>query len=132
MKEGDLLFVYGTLRQGEVADLSIHAGASYVGPDAINGDIYNLGWYPGVRLGSDNVVVGDVFKLGDASVIRQIDQYEGYPSLYNRSEVETKGGLRAWVYTINRECGENERITSGDWLNQTEVTNGDADKKEAA
>ena len=120
MKEGDLLFVYGTLRKGEGSDLSISSGAEFVSEDDINGNIYNLGWYPGVTIGGNNVVHGEVFKLTDASIIRQLDIYEGYPNLYDRSVVETKGGRRVWVYTINRECGENERIQSGDWLKENE------------
>lgn len=120
MQKGDMLFVYGTLRQGECSDLSIRSGAEFVSKDEINGDLYDLGWYPGVKLGGDNLVRGDVFQLKDASIITQLDTYEGYPNLYDRSVVETKGGRQVWVYTINRECGDNERIASGDWLNKEE------------
>ena len=135
MKEGDLLFVYGSLRQGECADLSIRSGAEFVQEDEITGNIYNISWFPGVKLEGDNLVKGEVYKLIDASIIRHLDSYEGYPNLYDRSVVETKGGLRVWVYTYNHECGENERIASGDWLNQSgEATDAPqvSVKKEAA
>ncbi len=122
MKEGDLLFVYGTLRKGEGADLSIRSGAEFVTDDYINGNIYNLGSFPGVKTTAGHFcpgspsVKGEVFKLTDASITRQLDGYEGYPYLYDRIVTETASGLHVWVYTINRECGENELIKSGDWL----------------
>ena len=127
MKVGDLLFVYGTLRRGERADLSRHEkefGVSYVGEDKVNGKIFNLGYYPGAKAESgsfdaDNPVIsGDVFKLEDASIITMLDHYEGYPHLYNRIETEAASGETVWVYIYNHDVMDEQHIESGDWVNR--------------
>jgi gamma-glutamylcyclotransferase (GGCT)/AIG2-like uncharacterized protein YtfP len=125
MKKGDLLFVYGTLRQGEANDLSIKSGAELVGDDSINGRLYDLGWYPGVKLLKNNgfdhrlpSVTGTVFLLTDDNIVRHLDSYEGYPNLYDRSVVKTAEGREAWVYTYNDEVGDNQCIRTGDWTRQ--------------
>jgi hypothetical protein len=52
VKKGDYIFVYGTLRRGERADLSRHEtefGVKYLNTDTINGVIHNLGGFPGLK-----------------------------------------------------------------------------------
>lgn len=126
MKAGDLLFVYGTLRRGESADLSNKTAVEFVGEDRINGDLYNLGWFPGVKnVNTDemesyfypslSMVHGDVFRILDASITSMLDAYEGYPSLYGRSVVLSGEGRLVWVYTYNGVPQESQRISSGDW-----------------
>lgn len=131
MKKDDLIFVYGTLRQGECADLSEKSfgngkkHATFVKEDRINGNIYDLGWFPGfLRLTDDKdvpfetelpFVVGDVFRLDSDDIASQLDGYEGFPNLYGRSQAQTEGGLTVWVYTYNGNPHPDRRITSGDW-----------------
>jgi gamma-glutamylcyclotransferase (GGCT)/AIG2-like uncharacterized protein YtfP len=131
MRVGSLLFVYGTLRKGERADLSKHEkdfGVTYLGVDIINAELYDLGSYPGVkepRLGAFDVedarVHGDVFRIEDESIITLLDHYEGYPDLYNRTTAETMDGRTVWVYTYNGEVEANRRIVSGDWVNRPKI-----------
>ena len=129
MKTGDLIGVYGTLRQGETADLSLRGGAEFLGISKINGKMYQRGWYPGLKLlekGNDYdpnkpQVTVEVYKITDAALPRHLDAYEGYPDLYDRQQVETDKSQLIWVYTYNYPVGENELIPSGDWLKQ-EVT----------
>jgi gamma-glutamylcyclotransferase (GGCT)/AIG2-like uncharacterized protein YtfP len=124
MKKNDLLFVYGTLRVGESADLSANTLGEYLGEDCINGLIYNLGWYPGVVTQSmafdpgKPAVRGDVFRIGCDSMVGQLDSYEGYPNLYDRIETMTAGGLHVWVYTYNHDVNPDNLIASGDWKNK--------------
>jgi gamma-glutamylcyclotransferase (GGCT)/AIG2-like uncharacterized protein YtfP len=119
MKKGDLLFVYGTLRPGERADLnrSRHEfGVAYIGEDDIVGNIYDTGCgYPGLKLEGDNKVHGDVFRVRDESVGPFLDAYEGYPSLYGRTQVETSNGRTVWVYTFNPPVKAERLIVGGDW-----------------
>lgn len=121
MKPGDLLFVYGTLRRGQSASLAGNSGAEFVGEDKINGWIYNLGWYPGVKTEPGHfssgapTVAGDVFKILDETTAVGLDGYEGYPSLYNRIETETADGRHVWVYTYNHPVSGEDLIVSGDW-----------------
>lgn len=131
VKKGDSLFVYGTLRRGESADLSLGKkghSVMFVGKDAINGQLYNLGAYPGIKEVSDSgfnpdkdTVVGDVFVLGDESITELLDAYEGYPSLYGRQQVTSKAGRTVWVYTYNHQVAARQRLHHGDWANRRDV-----------
>ena len=126
MHKGDYLFVYGTLRRGESSDLSRnHLQVDYIGEDKINGELFNLGWYAGVRDATDDeiksfdpeghVVVGDVFRIRDQGIVPHLDAYEGYPTLYNRVRVKTERDRTVWVYTYNPATAPDRLIPSGDW-----------------
>lgn len=124
MKKGDFLLVYGTLRIGEVNDLekkSRRGSVQHIGQDKINGLIYHLGWFPGLKAepGSFDrkapTVTGDVFELLEDEVVPMLDAYEDYPRLYNRIEVETEKGRIVWVYTFNGVVNEHELLECGDW-----------------
>lgn len=133
MKKGSLLFVYGTLRRGACKDLTHNPDCLFVGEDAINGKLYDLGWFPGVKADAPHAgtktgpfhfdpgqptVRGDVFLIGDDSLVQHLDDYEGYPNLYDRIETESAGGKHVWVYTYNHAPPEDKRIMSGDWINR--------------
>jgi gamma-glutamylcyclotransferase (GGCT)/AIG2-like uncharacterized protein YtfP len=129
MKKGDLLFVYGTLRKGERADLSRSSHSmcvDFVGEDSINGEIYNLGWYPGLKYTTDDfntefpTVEGDVFRIRSSSVVPFLDAYEGYPNLYNRIETRTASGKVVWVYTYNHAVSEGQLVRAGNWRERIE------------
>lgn len=129
MKSGDLLFVYGTLRRGESADLKEQArgGACFIATDEINGDLYNLGWFPGVKAEPGHFdpgkpsVRGDVFLLRDDALCKRLDVYEGYPNLYNRIETYTAGERHVWVYTYNHDVIELQRLIGGDWKMRDDI-----------
>ena len=143
MKKGDLLFVYGTLRRGERADLTNQFRGvvnEHVGPARANGLIYHLGGFPGVKLvgkGASGrrfnkdapVVHGDVFRLSSDVICHALDSYEGYPNLYNRVQVPLDTGETAWMYVYNHEVEQSQLIASGDWKARVQRTNG---RKEAA
>lgn len=124
VKKGDLLFVYGTLRVGESNDLTKFEDSTPAGKTRINGLLYNLGWFPGVKLTEgaslsflpgEPTVTGDVFEIGSAKLVDRLDSYESYPSLYNRVQVDTEDGRTVWVYTYNYNVSEDQRLHSGDW-----------------
>jgi gamma-glutamylcyclotransferase (GGCT)/AIG2-like uncharacterized protein YtfP len=127
MKKGDLVFVYGTLRTGERMSLSdgFYKGmCTRIGDDVINGGLFNLGSFPGLKPVSEVTgpfsiahpqVVGEVFEVTDNGLPQLLDSYEGYPNLYDRRKVPTKNGRDAWVYTYNGRVNEDALIVSGDW-----------------
>ena len=135
MKKGELLFVYGTLRKGERADLakgSKQFNVDWLGIDEINGLLYHLGAYPGLKLlgpeeqdfsNSFPSVIGEVFIIKDASVGALLDAYEGYHAdnpksgLYDRTQVFTRQGRLVWVYLYNPPVTEDQKIETGDWKN---------------
>lgn len=123
MKKGDHIFVYGTLRIGQRADLSRKSGVVPVGPDRINGSLYALGWFPGVKLSGEDfndaspAVVGDVFVIEDESITHVIDLYEGHPGFFMRKPHKTEQGRTAWVYEYQGDIAyAATEIPSGDWL----------------
>ncbi len=106
----------------EPADLSRNLMVDYIGEDYISGRLYNLGWYPGVKIETNTVfdprlptVTGDVFRIRNASVTQQLDAYEGYPTLYNRFQLPTMLQRHVWVYTYNGPVIPERIIESGDW-----------------
>lgn len=140
MKKGDLILVYGTLRKGERADLSsgfYSYGVDYLDKDKINGRLYHLGAFPGVKLDEprtefqkkEPVITGEVFRIRDQSIVAILDAYEGYRSadpdsgLYNRHQVMTAEGRKVWVYTYNHPVIEEQRIPGGDWCKNRDTAN---------
>lgn len=122
MKKGDLLFVYGTLRVGAPADLSSDPRLRFVQTDIINGELFDIGWFPGLKTTPGHFCVslpyvrGDVFEILDEACVAALDAYEGYPSLYGRTHVETVDGLHPWVYVYNGSVSDRTLVGDGDWL----------------
>jgi gamma-glutamylcyclotransferase (GGCT)/AIG2-like uncharacterized protein YtfP len=140
MKKGEYIFVYGTLRQGERADLAsgfYSYGIAFIDKDRINGRLYHLGAFPGVKSiiedkafdGKKSSVTGEVFRILDTSIVAILDAYEGYrpdsPSsgLYDRHQVLTEEGRQVWVYTYNHPVIEDQRISGGDWCKNRDTVN---------
>lgn len=103
------LFVYGTLKEG-YGNHRLLQGCKKLGNYTLPvGEfcLVDLGWYPGVVhrhvLGLTTPVTGEVYEVDDETA-RAVDGLEGYPSLYDREEVETPYGA-AWVYTYNMSHG---------------------------
>lgn len=128
MNVGDNLFVYGSLRRGEAADLSEKPGASFLKPDSINGLLYTVSWYPGAKVepgcydASLPSIKGDVFSLDDDQISHLLDAYEGYPTLFDRVETVTASGLIVWVYTYNAPLPDDNLVPDGDWLNRPRLS----------
>lgn len=119
------LFVYGTLRPGEVR---WHHLAPYVtdgGVDAtVPGAVYDTGLgYPAAvfdRTTGATVVRGRIYGLvAGEGALAHLDEVEGaVRGLYRRVSVVTSTGVTAWAY----ECGDPDllvrRIDSGDWADR--------------
>lgn len=133
MKVGDQIFVYGTLRRNERASLHsdfYNYGVTFLGNDRINGNLYHLGSFPGLKEAQPNlddfdgglpIVVGESFRIRDASIIAHLDAYEGYRAdapttgLYDRCQVYSEAGRHVWVYIFNGMVIPEQHIKSGDW-----------------
>lgn len=132
MKKGDCIFVYGTLRHGERAELAKKAsnfGIVYIGLDVINGKMYHIGAYPGVKTEagefdpSKPTVTGEVFLATDTSIMAVLDAYEGYPHLFTRLKTTTRGGRVVWVYVYPHPTTEEQLIDGGDWCRSRQLPN---------
>ncbi len=118
------LFVYGTLRPGEVRWQHLAPWVVGDGIDAVTaGDLYDTGLdYPAAMFGGDGRIMGRVYELAVdrlAAALHHLDEVEGaVRGLYHRITVVTDTGRTAWAY----QCGDDallvRRIEGGDWLSR--------------
>ena len=117
------VFVYGTLLKGENLNSCLN-NSQFIGYGFTKGALFDLGYYPGIRKGYDDVY-GELYEVNDET-LRQLDQIERYcpgnqaQSLYMRKEVTIimlhDGSLeQAYVYFYNRECDDENKIVCGDY-----------------
>ena len=115
--------MYGTLRRGfdnRYARL-LDRSAEYLGTARMEGRLYNLGRYPGIRLktGLEDWVSGEVFQLRNpAATLPVLDLYEGPEFARALAGALLANGERrqCWVYEYTLPVGEERRIVSGDFL----------------
>lgn len=118
------VFVYGTLRRGEQRDINrLRPAPAYIGNGQINGTLYHLGRYPGVRLGSPRWVQGEIYQISP-ELERQLDEIEEVlpqqTGEYARCEaaVQFAGAeLVCLVYEVAEVRTKGKAvIESGNWL----------------
>ena len=118
----DRLFVYGSLRSGEIARSLI---ADYVQRSERatgSGVLYAfLDGYPGLLEEGDDTVVGEVLWLDNlAAALPLLDAYEGDDFIRILKEVELEsGGIQwCWAYVLadERFASGAEKIAGGDWV----------------
>lgn len=119
---GSRLFVYGTLLRGLSRAQVLH-GARFLGPALVEGQLFDLGRYPGLRPGR-GLVVGEIWDV-DAATLRRIDRIEDFDpsdpsgSLYQRVEIPARSlsgtPFAAATYRYNRRPPGNARIVHGDY-----------------
>lgn len=118
------VFVYGTLRRGEVNDITkLSPAPRYVGTGRTTGTLYQMGWYPGLVLGGEQRVVGEVYEISP-ELERRLDEIEEVlPEPTNEYfkriiTVNIEGlDVECVVYEINPDRAQGKtRIGSGDWV----------------
>jgi gamma-glutamylcyclotransferase (GGCT)/AIG2-like uncharacterized protein YtfP len=125
------VFVYGTLRAGEVNDIS-HAAERHgiaapqlLGAAALAGRLYDLGRFPGMIAADDgpDLVWGDVYAIdeGLVPVLDEIEQvYPGDGALFSAREASVQLGGRHYAclfYPVAEHAvADTPRIASGDWV----------------
>ncbi|MDJ0806895.1 MAG: gamma-glutamylcyclotransferase family protein [Gammaproteobacteria bacterium] len=114
----DLVFVYGTLRRGEV-NHQLLQGAEFCGehstPAAYR--MLHLGAYPGVVEGGSTPIHGEIYRINRKQLV-QLDRLEAYPALYNRKLIPTDWG-RAWIYLYRGNRKTRSLIHSGNWIGRS-------------
>jgi len=114
MKLNSRVFVYGTLRHGEInhhlLDGARYCGSHVTGPHY---RMYDLGTYPGVVRKGRGRISGEVYAI-DSRLLGVLDRLEGYPQAYSRKLIPTPWG-RAWIYLYRRGRGKRIVIPSGRW-----------------
>lgn len=70
------VFVYGTLCRGEQRDINnLYPHPQYVGEACVSGTLYDLGSYPGIVLGGQGTVRGEVYRIS-SELERTLDEIE--------------------------------------------------------
>jgi gamma-glutamylcyclotransferase (GGCT)/AIG2-like uncharacterized protein YtfP len=124
------VFIYGTLRAGEINDINAAAARNaiaqprLVGRASVPGRLFDFGSYPGmVTDGGTATVVGDVYEIDDAlvAVLHEIERvYPGTDGLFVAQEltIEVDGRQMACLfYPVAREAVRGRpEIHGGDWV----------------
>lgn len=117
------LFVYGTLRPGDVRWSFLEPWVVDAGvDDTVSGRLFDTGLdYPAAIFGAGGTVIGRTYQLHAATVhdaLRIIDEEEDTVlGLYRRVEVTTTRGMRAWAYEYGSGL-DLVPIPSGDWFSR--------------
>ena len=118
------VFVYGTLRKGQERDIHrLQPAPVFVGNCQIYGTLYDLGSYPGVRLGGLEWVQGEVYQI-TPELERKLDEIEEvWPQQtgeYARCEVLVQCAEQALVCLVYEvaevRANVSSVIVSGDWV----------------
>src|SRR5688572_5471222 len=111
-----LLFVYGTLRQGEPAH-ALLAGARFVRiastpPEFL---LVEVAPYAALVRGGTTAVTGELYEV-DATTQRKLDKEREVPQLFTRETIELADGTSAdsYLLTMDQVRGR-RRLAHGDW-----------------
>jgi gamma-glutamylcyclotransferase (GGCT)/AIG2-like uncharacterized protein YtfP len=130
---GDLLFVYGKLRQGNANAMagSLHTNSEFVAMATLQGMLYEVDDYPGAveSHNPNDRVVGELYRLRDSNrVFQKLDRFEGCwrgfpePHEYIRKTVSVSldngDKVTVWAYIYNHDVSDLERIMTGDYAGQ--------------
>ena len=115
------LFVYGSLRRdSEGKSHPLLASARYLGAATVDGALYRVDWYPGLVLGVDGTVHGELYELPLDKVdhmLTSLDDYESGGFRRGKSTVRADGidHADAWVYTYIGPTHALSAIATGDY-----------------
>jgi gamma-glutamylcyclotransferase (GGCT)/AIG2-like uncharacterized protein YtfP len=134
MNTVDRIAFYGTLRRGQPGHLSLGLAdrLRFAGACKIRGVLIDLGSYPGLSEG-DGIVVGELYAIGDGSVLADLDRFEEYDpahpeaSLFLRKEVVLiEPAVPVFVYYLNDDMAadRSRTIPSGDWMDRAAASAG--------
>lgn len=98
------VYVYGTLRPGNTETCEI------------NGQLFNLGHFPGIKIGMKGKVTCEVITVDDQELSR-LDSYEGYHPDHLDSSLYIRRPFKdGFIYEYNGSVKRMPRIESGDWF----------------
>lgn len=118
------LFVYGSLRKGESADLTEERieQTHHMGPATLSGyALFDLGSYPGIfPHNPSSRVQGEIHRLEKPGpAFARLDEYEDVPYLFQRLEVDVSTNSsteRAWTYVLTEDPdGQYPLVPNGSW-----------------
>lgn len=107
------VFVYGTLLSSLRNNYLLN-DSKFIQEETVGGLImHDLGPFPACTVAEPQYEVkGEVWEI-DERTLALLDRLEGYPSFYDRIQINTTIG-QAWVY-INENAHDEPVVSSGDW-----------------
>jgi gamma-glutamylcyclotransferase (GGCT)/AIG2-like uncharacterized protein YtfP len=114
-----LVFVYGTLRQGQCNHRYFLGRSKFLGMVKTKKRyaLYGHGIPVLSRAASVSQVIGEVYEVDDATLLN-LDRLEGHPDMYEREQAEVvlEDGteLTAWIYFY--DLAQGDLIETGDFL----------------
>lgn len=112
------VFVYGTLKKGGHFH-EVLRGSHFIGEGGVEGQLYNLGTFPGLVQEGEGRVKGELYELSNEAGLKRLDHLEGFfaesphKSLFVRKQrnIEVDGEAHlAWVYYYNMDVSEKDKI----------------------
>lgn len=109
LQECNMFFVYGTLRIG-FSNHPVLGGAPYQG-DAVSVDPFYMVGYgvPVIFKGGDKKIFGELYRVKNVEILKNLDRLEGHPTLYRREIIkvtdESGNEVDAWCYIVNNRTG---------------------------
>ncbi len=119
----DFLFVYGTLRPGDVRWPLLERYVDDEGSDdTTTGRVFDTGLdYPAAIFGGDGQIRGRIYRLNAALLdegLAALDEEEDtVAGLYRRVRITTGSGVEAWAYAYGDGL-DLTTIPSGDWFDR--------------
>jgi gamma-glutamylcyclotransferase (GGCT)/AIG2-like uncharacterized protein YtfP len=117
------LFVYGTLRPGDVRWSLLEPFVADDGvDDSVEGDLFDTGLdYPAAVFGATGIVRGRTYALRADRLERALavldEEEDTVAGLYRRVRVTTARGHTAWAYAYGQGL-DLTPIPSGDWFDR--------------
>jgi gamma-glutamylcyclotransferase (GGCT)/AIG2-like uncharacterized protein YtfP len=110
------VFVYGTLLRGETNHYFLK-GSRFLGETSTEPlyDLVDMGGLPVMVSGGSTSVVGELYEVGEET-LAALDNLEGHPIWYTRTNVVLADGLTAETYLMDRnQVVDRPLIPSGNW-----------------
>ena len=114
--ESTLVFVYGSLRKG-MSNSGVMGESTLISEWTTEPDYHlaDLGYYPAVIPDGKTAIKGELYAV-TSDVWRDIEYLEGYPSFYDRAELETPYGACVMYYLPYDRPEDHVLVRSGDWV----------------
>lgn len=116
------VFVYGTLKRGEINERLMDNGTTYVADGVIeNAGLVSMGYFPGLVLGqcpSSYYAQGEVYEMSHPSVLDTLDHLESEGRLYKRIIVPVKTKnmtILCWAYVLLMNLPPDRLVINGNW-----------------
>lgn len=132
-----LVFVYGSLRQGESNHGLLSTSELVASSCQVRGELYDLGCgYPALLVSDTDWATGELYRV-KAETLRKLDELEGYhgPGMdndYNRESLPVVVDgvvVNALVYTYTRtQVTGMQRVACGDWSRHLRNSQGSISK----